>query len=146
MKKTLTLLILIATFATDNSQAPNLDTVPVQSLTLSYLQWKWVKGKTESRSDSLAVDAVKKIDAVFDANPGKTNVTQLQVTNLHAKVIVGWYSLIEQGITVSEFRNGGNTISTVLNALTNTSVQFYFDAIDAEGLRKRDAAVRQGTY
>lgn len=146
MKKTLTLLILIATFATARSQAPNLDTVPVQSLTLSYLQWKWIKGKTESRSDSLAVDAVKKIDAVFAASPGKTNVTQLEVTNIPARVIVGWYSLIEQGITVSEFRNGVNTISTVLNAMTNASIQYYFDAIDAAGLRKRDEAVRQGTF
>jgi hypothetical protein len=92
MKKIILLLFVFGVFKAE-AQRPNLDTVPNQSLTATYLQWLWIKGKTERGSDSLSEDAVKKIEAVFTANPGKTNATSLTVNNIPAKTILKWYRI-----------------------------------------------------
>lgn len=139
MKKTLTTLFALFIGYVIYAQQ-GLDTIYVRNLSLSYEEWKWLKGGW-TPSDSAEKKQWRKLETAVSLASNPNNNTQINVDSLSGKVCLFLFSNYTNA-TRGETRNFNNDIRTKIRAYTPLTP--FCDIIEAAGEAQRVNQIKNG--
>ena len=139
MKKELLILLIGLISLTAKSQTA-LDTVYVRNLSLSYEEWKWLKGGW-TPSDSTEKKHWRKMEAAVNAAGNPNNNTQINMDSLSGKVVLLFFSNYTNA-TRGETRNFNNDIRTKIRAYSPLTP--YCDLVELVGELQRLNQIKNG--
>ncbi len=113
MKKILSLICILITV---NCFSQTIDTVYVRNLSLSYEEWKWIKGGW-TPNDSLGKKQWRKLETAVTNVSNPSNNTQINVDSLHGSVVLLFYANF-MGAAKGETRTMSNDIRSKIRAYT----------------------------
>ncbi len=137
MKKIIT---LIAGLFLSGLIYAQIDTVYVRNLSLSYEEWKWIKGGW-TPNDSLSKKQWRKLETAVTNAGSPTNSTQINVDSLHGSVVLLFYANF-MGAAKGETRTMSNDIRSKIRAYT--PILSFCDLIEANWDAVKDNKVKNG--